>query len=55
MSRVSKEAKQKMAEIAKEDIKVTTEAKANELSKELVTIPAETKPKRKYTKRKPKA
>ena len=55
MSRVSKEAKQKMAEIAKEDIKITTEAKANELSKELVTIPAETKPKRKYTKRKPKA
>ena len=55
MSRVSKEAKQKMAEIAKEDIKITTEAKANELSKELVTIPAETKPKRKYSKRKPKA
>ena len=48
MSRVSKEAKQKMAQIAKEDIKVTTEAKANELiSKGLVTIPAETKPKRK--------
>jgi hypothetical protein len=48
MSRVSKEGKKKMAEIAKEDIKVTTEAKANELiSKGLVTIPAETKPKRK--------
>jgi hypothetical protein len=55
MSRVSKEGKKKMAEIAKEDIKITTEAKANELiSKELVTIPAETKPKRKY-KKKPKA
>ena len=52
MSRVSKEAKQKMAQIAKEDIKVTTEAKANELiSKGLVTIPAETKPKRKYKKK----
>jgi hypothetical protein len=55
MSRISKEGKKKMAEIAKEDIKITTEAKANELiSKELVTIPAETKPKRKY-KKKPKA
>ena len=52
MSRVSKEAKQKMAQIAKEDIKVTTEAKANELiSKGLVTIPKETKPKRKYKKK----
>jgi hypothetical protein len=55
MSRVSKEGKKKMAEIAKEDIKITTEAKANEfISNELVTIPAETKPKRKY-KKKPKA
>jgi hypothetical protein len=55
MSRISKEGKKKMAEIAKEDIKITTEAKANELTnKELVTIPAETKPKRKY-KKKPKA
>ena len=52
MSRVSKEGKKKMAQIAKEDIKITTEAKANELiSKELVTIPAETKSKRKYTKK----
>ena len=52
MSRISKEGKKKMAEIAKEDIKITTEAKANELiSKELVTIPAETKSKRKYTKK----
>ena len=52
MSRVSKESKKKMAEIAKEDIKVTTEAKVNELiSKGLVTIPAETKPKRKYKKK----
>ena len=48
MSRISAEGKKKMAQIAKEDIKVTTEAKANELiSKGLVTIPAETKPKRK--------
>jgi hypothetical protein len=55
MSRVSKEGKKKMAQIAKEDIKITTEAKANELiSKGLVTIPVETKPKRKY-KKKPKA
>ena len=55
LSRVSVEGKKKMAQIAKEDIKVTTEAKANELiSKGLVTIPAETKPKRKY-KKKPKA
>ena len=52
MSRVSVEGKKKMAQIAKEDIKVTTEAKANELiSKGLVTIPAETKPKRKYNKK----
>jgi hypothetical protein len=52
MSRVSVEGKKKMAQIAKEDIKVTTEAKANELiSKGLVTIPVETKPKRKYKKK----
>ena len=52
MSRVSVEGKKKMAQIAKEDIKVTTEAKASELiSKGLVTIPAETKPKRKYNKK----
>ena len=52
MSRISVEGKKKMAQIAKEDIKVTTEAKANELiSKGLVTIPAETKPKRKYKKK----
>ena len=44
MSRVSKEGKKKMAQIAKEDIKITTEAKANELiSKGLVTIPAKKK------------
>ncbi len=55
MSRISKEGKKKMAQIAKEDIKITTEANASELiSKGLVTIPAETKPKRKY-KKKPKA
>jgi hypothetical protein len=48
MSRVSVEGKKKMAQIAKEDIKVTTEAKANELiSKGLVTIQKETKPKKK--------
>ena len=52
MSRVSSEGKKKMAQIAKEDIKVTTEAKANELiSKGLVTIPAEPKSKRKYKKK----
>ena len=56
MSRVSKAAKQKMAEIAKEDIKINTEAISKEIiDKGLYTIPAETKPKRKYTKRKPKA
>jgi hypothetical protein len=32
MSRVSKEGKKKMAEIAKEDIKVTTKAKADKLA-----------------------
>jgi hypothetical protein len=54
MSRVSKEGKKKMAQIAKEDIKITTEAKATELiTKGLVTTPEETKPKRKY-KKKPK-
>jgi hypothetical protein len=48
MSRVSKEGKKKMAQIAKEDIKITTEAKANDLiNKGLVTIPEETKPKKK--------
>ena len=52
MSRISVEGKKKMAQIAKEDIKVTTEAKANELiSKGLVTIPAEPKAKRKYKKK----
>jgi hypothetical protein len=52
MSRISNEAKKKMAEIAKEDIKITTEAKANELiGKELITIPKQKKTKRKYTKK----
>ena len=52
MSRVSKEGKKKMAQIAKEDIKITTEAKATELiTKGLVTTPEETKPKRKYKKK----
>ena len=52
MSRVSTEGKKKMAQIAKEDIKITTEARVNELiSKGLVTIPEETKPKRKYKKK----
>jgi hypothetical protein len=56
MSRVSKEGKKKMAEIAKEDIKISTEQYSKELiSKGLVTIPAETKPKRKYKKKTPKA
>jgi hypothetical protein len=55
MSRVSREGKKKMAQIAKEDIKINTEAISKEIiSKGLVTIPAETKPKRKY-KKKPKA
>jgi hypothetical protein len=55
MSRVSTEGKKKMAQIAKEDIKITTEAKATELiTKGLATTPEETKPKRKY-KKKPKA
>ena len=62
MSRVSKEGKKKMAQIAKEDIKITTEAKAtkqmleselgpviDQLAKEVLA-----KPKRKY-KKKPKA
>ena len=52
MSRVSSEGKKKMAQIAKEDIKITTEAKATKLiTKELVTIAEETKSKRKYTKK----
>ena len=55
MSRISVEGKKKMAQIAKEDIKINTEAMSKQLiSKGLVTIPAETKPKRKY-KKKPKA
>jgi hypothetical protein len=55
MSRVSKEGKKKMAEIAKEDIKITTEAISKEIiDNGLQNIPAETKPKRKY-KKKPKA
>ena len=52
MSRVSTEGKKKMAQIAKDDIKITTEAKATELiTKGLVTTPEETKPKRKYKKK----
>jgi len=48
MSRVSKEGKKKMAQIAKEDIKISTEQYSKEIiSKGLVTIPAETKPKKK--------
>ena len=55
MSRVSKEGKKKMAQIAKEDIKITTEAISKEIiDNGLQNIPAETKPKRKY-KKKPKA
>jgi hypothetical protein len=68
MSRVSKEGKKKMAEIAKEDIKINTEAISKEIiDKGLYTPPTEVdsndqrlgielvKPKRKYTKRKTKA
>jgi hypothetical protein len=52
MSRVSVEGKKKMAQIAKEDIKVTTEAKAKELiDTGLVKLPAENKTKRKYKKK----
>ena len=48
MSRVSSEGKKKMAQIAKEDIKISTEQYSKEIiSKGLVTIPAETKPKKK--------
>jgi len=55
MSRISKEGKKKMAEIAKEDIKITTEAISKEIiDKRLCTIPTQSKPKRKY-KKKPKA
>ena len=55
MSRVSKEGKKKMAQIAKEDIKITTEAISKEIiDNGLQNIPAEIKPKRKY-KKKPKA
>jgi hypothetical protein len=64
MSRVSKEGKKKMAEIAKEDIKINTEAITKDIiDKGLYTIPTEVdsndqrlgielvKPKRKYTKK----
>ena len=52
MSRVSVEGKKKMAQIAKEDIKVSTEAKAKELiDTGLVNLPVENKPKRKYNKK----
>ena len=55
MSRVSKEGRKKMAEIAKEDIKINTEAITKDIiDKGLYTIPTEvapTKPKRKYTKK----
>jgi hypothetical protein len=64
MSRVSKEGRKKMAEIAKEDIKISSEKYSKEIiSKGLVTIPTEVdsndqrlgielvKPKRKYTKK----
>ena len=51
MSRVSKAAKQKMAQIAKEDI--TTQLEQN-VERIAALNPAQSKPKRKYTKRKPK-
>lgn len=55
MSRVSKEGKKKMAQIAKEDIQINTEAISKEIiDKGLYSAPI-VKPKRKYTKRKPKA
>jgi hypothetical protein len=56
MSRVSKEGKKKMAEIAKEDINKQVEQNAEKLSalvetKNVTEVPV-VKPKRKYTKRK---
>ena len=52
MSRISVEGKRKMAQIAKEDIKISTEAKAKELiDTGLVNLPVENKPKRKYNKK----
>jgi hypothetical protein len=51
MSRVSVEGKKKMAQIAKEDIKINTEAISKEIiDKGLYTIPTQ-KPKRKYKKK----
>jgi len=48
MSRVSKEGKKKMAQIAKEDIQINTEAISKEIiDKGLYTIPVEKKPKKK--------
>ena len=56
MSRVSKEAKQMMADIARKDIRINTEAKAKELiDTGLVNLPVENKPKRTYKKKTPKA
>ena len=56
MSRISVEGKRKMAQIAKEDIKVSTEAKAKKLiDTGLVNLPVENKPKRTYKKKTPKA
>jgi hypothetical protein len=52
MSRVSKQAKQKMAEIAKEDIVIQLEKNVERI---VALNPTQSKPKRKYTKRKPKA
>ena len=52
MSRVSKQAKQKMAEIAKEDIVIQLEKNVERI---VALSPTQSKPKRKYTKRKPKA
>jgi len=52
MSRVSVEGKKKMAQIAKEDIKINTEAISKEIiDKGLYTIPTQSKPKRKYKKK----
>jgi hypothetical protein len=52
MSRVSKAAKQKMAQIAKEDITIQLEQNVERIA---ALNPTQSKPKRKYTKRKPKA
>jgi hypothetical protein len=54
MSRISNEAKQKMADIAKQDITKQLEQNAERLAAHSIELDVPTKVKRKYTKRKPK-